>query len=115
MYRPFKGAKPYPVSIEGNGPIRDSLRMVDASAARASDGELYLALVNLDPSNEAEVTTNLTGTAEGQVLTGPALDSYNSFDQPTRITPSKFTGGFVRDGNLGFRLPAKSVVVVAIQ
>ena len=88
--------------------------MVDVSAAKASNGKLYLALVNLDQSDTAEVTTNLTGKAEGQVLTAPALDTYNWFDQPARITPAKFQGGFARDGKLALRLPAKSVVVVVI-
>jgi alpha-N-arabinofuranosidase len=114
MYQPFKGAKPYPVTISGNRQIRGPVSMVDASAAKASDGKLYLALVNLDPSDTAEVTTNLTGSAEGKVLTGPALDAYNWFDQPAKITPARFEGSFERDGKLALRLPAKSVVVVSI-
>jgi alpha-L-arabinofuranosidase len=114
MYQPFKGAKPYPVAILGNRQTKDSVPMVDGSAAKARNGKLYLALVNLDQSDTAEVATNLTGKAEGQVLTAPALDTYNWFDQPARITPAKFQGSFARDGKLALRLPAKSVVVVAI-
>jgi alpha-L-arabinofuranosidase len=113
MYRPFKGAKPYPVAILGNKQIHDAVPMVDASAARASDGKVYLALVNLSASDEVEMTTNLSGKAEGQVLTGPALDTYNWFDQPARITPAKFQGSFTGNGKLTLRLPPKSVVVVA--
>jgi alpha-L-arabinofuranosidase len=63
----------------------------------------------------AEVVTNLTGKAEGQVLTGPALDTYNWFDQPARIAPTQFQGSFMRDGKLALRLPSKSVVVVSIE
>lgn len=114
MYKPFKGAKPYSIGITGNKYIQGAVPMVDASAARGRDGKLYLALVNLDPSNMAEVVTNLTGKAEGQILTGPELDAYNWFDQPAKITPAKFQGAFMRDGKLGLRLPAKSILVIAI-
>jgi alpha-N-arabinofuranosidase len=115
MYKPFKGAKPYAAEIVGNRRIQDALPMVDVSAARASDGKLYLALVNFDTSDAAEVATNLTGKAEGQVLTGPALDTHNWFDQPARIAPIKFQGSFTKDGKLALRLPAKSVVVVSVE
>jgi alpha-N-arabinofuranosidase len=114
MYKPFKGAKPYSVGIAGNKTIQGTVPMVDASAARARDGKLYLALVNLDPSSAAEVLTNLTGKVEGQILTAPELDSYNEFGKPAKITPAEFQGGFLRNGKIGLRLPAKSIVVIAI-
>ena len=73
MYQVFQGATPYPARIEGpryrNG--GNDLPMVDATAARGADGRLYLALVNLDPHRAAHVTTALTGTATGRILTGP--------------------------------------------
>ena len=115
MYKPFKGAKPYSVGIGGNKYIQGAVPMIDASAARGSDGKLYLALLNLDASSMAEVLTNLTGEAEGQILTGPELDAYNAFDQPAKITPAKFQGVFMREGKIGLHLPAKSIVVIAIR
>jgi alpha-L-arabinofuranosidase len=115
MYKPFKGATPYPMAIEGNKRIKDTVPMVDGTVAKARDGRTYLALVNLDPTESAEVLTNLSGAAEGRILTGPALDSYNWFDHPDRVAPTKFDGIFVENGKLGVHLPAKSIVVLAIK
>jgi hypothetical protein len=66
----------------------NDLPMVDASAARGADGRLYLALVNLDPHRPTHVTTALTGTATGRILTGPAMDSHNTFDARVRSSGS---------------------------
>jgi alpha-N-arabinofuranosidase len=115
MYVPFQGATPYPAAVSGavyeNGAIR--LQAVDASAARGTDGRLWLALVNLDPNRPARVTTNLISAAHGRLLTGPALDTHNSFEHPDTIQPAAFSGSLV-GGKLVLDLPAKSIAVVAL-
>jgi alpha-L-arabinofuranosidase len=91
---------------------------VDVSAARGTDGKLYLALVNTDPNSSARVTTSIAGvsakSAAGRILTGPAMDTHNTFDQPNRIQPAPFRGK-VSGGKLILDLPSKSVVVVQVQ
>jgi alpha-N-arabinofuranosidase len=87
--------------------------MVDASAARGIDGRLYLALVNLDPDRAAHVQTGLTGDASGQLLTGPQMDSHNTFAAPDTIHPVAYSG-LREHGSLAFELPAKSIAVVAV-
>lgn len=116
MYVPFQGATPYaatvsaPKYVEGNV----SLPSVDVSAARGTDGKLWLSLVNLDPARSAVVTTNLTRAAKGSVLTGATIDAHNTFDKPDAITPHAYAG-HIKDGKLVFDLPAKSVAVVAVE
>jgi alpha-N-arabinofuranosidase len=115
MYQPFQGATPYPVSVAG--PHYDhgghSLPAVDVSAAKGTDGKLYLALVNLDPNKAADIATNLRGAALGRILTGPAIDTHNTFDAPDTIHPVPFTGG-TKGRKLTFHLPAKSIAIVAV-
>jgi alpha-L-arabinofuranosidase len=116
MYQPFQGATPYPAtvsSIRYNYEGRD-LPAVDVSAARGKDGKLYLALVNLDPHRSADVVTNLTGLARGTLLTGPAMDTHNTFEAPDTLRPVAFAGSN-KSGKVVLQLPAKSVAVVAIQ
>jgi alpha-N-arabinofuranosidase len=116
MYQPFMGAVPYPASAAGPSSRVDgvSLPMVDVSAARGKDGKLYLALVNTDPNRPAHIVTNLTGAAHGRVLTGPAMDTHNSFETPNAIHPVAFSGAS-DGGKLVLDLPAKSVAVVAVE
>lgn len=115
MYQPFKGAIPYPAKVSGAQYERGghSLPAVDVSAAKGEDGKTYLALVNLDPNRAADLTTNLKGRASGQILSGPAMDTHNTFEAPNTMHPVPFAGSS-RSGRVTFLLPPKSVAVVAI-
>jgi alpha-N-arabinofuranosidase len=115
MYQPFMEAVPYPARVAGPqySYAGHSMAMVDVSAARGKDGKLYLALVNSDPHKSARVATNLTGRAKGQILTGPAMDSHNSFDKPDAVKPMPFSAG--NGGKLTIDLPSKSLVVVSVE
>jgi alpha-N-arabinofuranosidase len=86
---------------------------VDVSAAKGKDGNLYLALVNLDPYKAADIATNLRGAAHGRILTGLAMDAHNTFDAPDTIHPVPFAGG-TKGGKVTFHLPAKSIAIVAV-
>jgi alpha-L-arabinofuranosidase len=112
MYQPFMGATPYPANVSGPA-YRPGVPMVDVSAARSKDGKLVLALVNTDPRNAAHVVTNLMGTAHGRILTGPAMDTHNTFDAPNTIHPTVFSATS-DGGKLAVDLPAKSVAVLAV-
>ena len=94
--------------------VDSSIAQVDASAARGTDGKIYLSLVNTDPNRPVHVTTNLTGTATGRILTGPAMDTHNTFDAPNTIIPVAYSGRS-EAGILVFDLPAKAIAVVQIQ
>ncbi|HEY0164625.1 MAG TPA: alpha-L-arabinofuranosidase C-terminal domain-containing protein [Sphingomicrobium sp.] len=120
MYVPFQGATPFAATVKTPeyrfGQTR--LPAVDASAARGADGKLYVSLVNVDPNKPARVTVNVSGSrarsAVGRMITGPALDTHNTFDRPTTIQPVAFKGR-ATGGGLVFDLPAKSVAVVVVQ
>lgn len=116
MYVPFQGATPYPATVSkarytGGGV---DLPMVDTSVARATDGSLWMSLNNLDPNRAARVTTNLSGTARGRLLTATAMDAHNSFDNPDAVRPVPYSAASV-NGKLTFDLPAKAIVVVRIE
>lgn len=116
MYRPFQGATPLSVAIDTPRYVegKADLPLVDASVARNADGSTQLALVNLSPDQEAKVVTNLKGTAKGRILTGPEIDTHNTFDRPETIKPTAYVGQQTGAG-LVFKLPAKSVAVVSIR
>jgi alpha-N-arabinofuranosidase len=113
MYQPFMGAVPYPAAVTGPR-YKADIPMVDVSAARAKNGKLVLALVNTDPGKPAHIVTNLTGTARGRILTGPAMDTHNSFEAPGTIHPVPFSGT-TDNGKLVVDLPAKSVAVLTVE
>jgi alpha-N-arabinofuranosidase len=53
--------------------------------------------------------------ATGRILTGPAMNSYNSFEHPDVVKPAPFTGATVANGQLNVTLPAHSVVVLELR
>jgi alpha-N-arabinofuranosidase len=116
MYVPFQGATPYPATATGPNYVLGDISQpsVDVSAARGTDGKLWLSLVNVDPHKPARVTTNLAGKAKGRVLTGATIDAHNRFEKPDAIKPVTYSGKMV-GGKLVFDLPAKSIAVVAVE
>jgi len=119
LYVPFQGATPVNASVEAPAYKKGDVTLprVDVSAARDTSGKLHIALVNLDPTRPARVTTDIAGVkvkgAKGRVLTADKIDAHNTFDNPNVVKPVAFSGR-VEGGKLVFDLPAKSVAVVAV-
>lgn len=119
MYRPFQDATLVPVTFDA-GQYREgavTLPRVDAVAVRATDGKLWLSLVNLDPAKPAEMRLAIPGvkarSAAGTVLTAAKVNSINSFDAPEAVKPQPIAGR-VAGGAVTVRLPAKSVTMLEI-
>ena len=144
MHVPFQDAVSLPVRLDHNpryslGGI--AVPAVSASAARASDGKLYLSLVNTDPKDAVEVAVGIAGAAakgakaasaasaaseamaatvergpqaaSGAVLTAGAMDAHNSAASPAAVAPTPFTARS-EQGKLLLTLKAMSVTVLAI-
>ncbi|MCL6251518.1 hypothetical protein M3P36_10755 [Altererythrobacter sp. KTW20L] len=90
---------------------------VDAVAFRDTAGALWLALVNLDPHEAREVAIDVAGldvrSAAGEVLTGPNVNSLNTFAAPATVAPAPIAGR-VSGGTVTVDLPGKSVAVLSL-
>jgi alpha-N-arabinofuranosidase len=95
-----------------------SLPSVSASASQDADGVVHVTLANLNPNAAAAVACDLHGVQgkriSGRVLTADAMDAHNTFAQPDNVRPQPFTGAALTDSGFTLALPAKSVVVLAI-
>ncbi len=80
---------------------------------------MHVTMSNLDPDHARTVDVDVRGahvsSATGRILTGPAMNSYNSFEHPDVVKPAPFTGATVADGRLTVNLPAHSVVVLELR
>lgn len=121
MYIPFQDATSLPSKIDNNVLYTadgKSVPGISASAARAKDGKVYLALVNTDPHKATDVTVNVAGQnvagVSGQVLTADAMDAHNTFEKPQAIKPVAYSAK-ATGGKLTLKVPAKSVMVVAVE
>ena len=80
---------------------------------------MHVALTNLDPNSSARLTIRLEGVkprgVTGQILTADAMNAINTFEKPDSVRPRAFTGAKVAGEQLVLDLPAKSLVVLALQ
>ncbi len=97
----------------------DSVPALSASASRDGRGVVHVTLSNVDPVHAHTVDVALEGVratgVTGRVLTGPAMDSHNTFDRPDVVAPAPFTGAQVSGGRLSVALPAHAVVVLELR
>jgi alpha-N-arabinofuranosidase len=89
---------------------------VSASAVRDAAGKIHVGLVNLDPNNPLTVTAKVigmpAGAISGRVITAPAMNSVNTFEQPRVVTAAEFRDARIDGDVLKATLPAKSVVML---
>lgn len=121
MYVPFQDATSLPLELKDVPEYKlgdVSVPAVSATAARAKDGKIYLALVNANPNKVETVAINIAGVkasgVSGQVLTATAMDAHNTFAAPETIKPTAYSAK-ASNGKLNLELPAKAVVVVAVE
>jgi alpha-N-arabinofuranosidase len=97
----------------------DTIPAVSASASRDRQGVVHVTMSNLDPRQPRTVAAELRGAnvtgVTGRVLTAPAINSVNTFEQPDVVKPAPFTGARVSSGRLTVTLPPKSVVVLELK
>jgi len=120
MYVPFQEATFVPVAFDAGTYIHGeiSLPRIDALAAKDTAGKLWLAFTNLDPNQSIEVEASLAGiiarSAAGETLTGPKVDSVNTFDAAKTVVPKPISAK-VEGRKLDLTLEPKSVTVISVE
>ncbi len=121
MYKVHHDATLLPVELHCNDYQfgNDKIPALNVSASKDNSGRIHISLCNLDPSNAAEVRCALEGAEPkgmfGRVLTAEDITAHNTFENPQVVKPATFSD-FELEGNIfTTTLPAKSVVVLAIE
>ncbi|MGH8141633.1 MAG: alpha-N-arabinofuranosidase [Steroidobacteraceae bacterium] len=121
MYIPFQGATHLPTDVDTPDYRygKMSVPAISVTAARDARGALVYALTNLDPDRGIDVSTTIDGahlsSVSGAILTGPKMDSHNTFADPDAVHPVVFDGASLSGGELKVMLPPKSVVVLTLK
>ena len=94
--------------------------MLSASATRAADGSaIHLSLANTSPAQAVTLSVKLAGftpkAVAGRVLTATEMTAHNTFEAKDAVQPAPFGGATVKGDMLEVKLPAKSVVVLALR
>lgn len=118
MYSVHQDATLLPVEFDNvdytyNG---EKLPALSVSASRDKNGTVHVSLANIDASEEHTVSLNLEGVnlknTEGTILASEKLQDHNTFENPEKVTPGKFTDFSRKKGALEVELPPFSVVTL---
>jgi alpha-L-arabinofuranosidase len=95
-----------------------TIPMIDVSASRDKNGRIHVSLCNTQPRDPAFILCKLTGytpsTVTGRVLTAPAINTYNTLEQPKAVSPTVFKEVRLQQDTVTATLPPRSVVVLEI-
>jgi alpha-N-arabinofuranosidase len=120
MYLPFQGSTFVPVTFDAGTYTHENVTLprLDAIAAKDVNGKLWIELTNLDANQSVEIDLNIAGinakSASGETLTGPSVDSINTFDAPNTVVPKPISAQ-AQDGKLTLQVQPKSVTVVSVE
>lgn len=121
LYTPFQDATSLPFKIENNPVYKvgaQEMPGLSATAARGKDGKIYLGLVNANATAAAELNLQVGAGApkavRGKLLTAAAMDAQNELGKPAQVLPQAFEATAV-NGKLVLKVPAKSILVVALE
>jgi alpha-N-arabinofuranosidase len=122
MFKVHQGGTFLPVELHSPDYAfgQEKIPMVSASATRAKDGSaVHLSLANTSPGQGVTLTVKLAGltakSVAGRVLTATAMNAHNTFEAPDAVQPAAFDGARLEGDTLAVKLPAKSVVVLALE
>lgn len=121
LYKVHHDAESQPVEIETEK-IRyggEELPLISVSASTDASGKLNLTITNCSLDKTVPVKIDAGGThnklAGGQILTGPAMNSHNTFEQPDLVKPEAFTQARVQGEAVEAEIPPMSVVLLTLE
>jgi alpha-L-arabinofuranosidase len=98
---------------------QNKIPVLNVSASRDKAGKIHVSVCNLNPNTAADVNCSLSGVQpkamSGRVLTAPAMQAYNAFDNPEAVKPAEFNAFKLTGDGFTATLPAKSVVVLEVE
>jgi len=121
MYTVHQDATLLPTDMECNDYEfgGEEIPALNVSASRDKSGRIDVSLCNLDAKNSAELVCEIRGAkatrVSGRVLTAPAINAHNTFDNPQVVKPAPFNDVKLEGDGLTATLPPRSVVVLEIE
>jgi alpha-N-arabinofuranosidase len=136
MYTPFQEATYLPIDLESEtmavskayfkekeGAKDAGYRpcpMLSASAAKAVDGSLVLAVTNVSLDKDQTIDFNIDGyqgkqITNARILTSKNVADFNDFNHPNVVAPVNYQGAQLKKNVLTVKVPAKSIIVLSIK
>ena len=119
MYVPFQDAERLPINFDAGNYKVDSINLprLDAIAAKGNDGNIYVAITNIDPNNTASIDLPFDGYSivkvTGETLQSTSIDAVNTFENPDNVSPNVINTS-VSGSNISVTVQPQSLTVLSI-
>lgn len=119
MYVPFQDAVWLPINFNAGSFKADSISIprLDAIAAKGKDGNIYVAITNIDPNNTASIELPFDGysieSVNGETMYASSIDAINTFENPENVSP-KAVSTTISGGNVSVTVQPQSLTVLSI-
>ena len=91
---------------------------MSVSASRSADGKIHVSIVNpsLDKSQNVDLSFDdkVKGQGSAEILSAPAVNSFNDFDHPDTVAPQPFKVFRIQKNVVNVRIPPASIVVLEL-
>jgi len=119
MYVPFQDAVRLPVNFNAGSYQVEGIDLprLDAIAAKGKDGNIYVAITNIDPNNPASIELPLDGysivSVKGETLYTSSIDAVNTFESPENVSPKEIDAD-VTGSKVSVTVHPQSLTVLSI-
>jgi alpha-N-arabinofuranosidase len=117
MYVPFQDATFVPVTFDAGSYVNGDITLprVDAIAAKDKNGKTWLAVTNVHASEPTRLElVSRAKRAAGHLLSGPKVDSVNTFEAPATVAPKPIVASSIGT-KIVLDVPPHSVAVLALE
>ena len=121
MFNVHQGAEYIPVDYNMEyifSPLGRPLPALSVSASRSADGKIHVSIVNpsLDKSQNVDLSFDdkVKGQGSAEILSAPAVNSFNDFDHPDTVAPQPFKVFRIQKNVVNVRIPPASIVVLEL-
>ncbi|NMC40939.1 MAG: alpha-N-arabinofuranosidase [Bacteroidales bacterium] len=119
LYVPFQDAVRLPVNFNA-GSYRvggKNLPRLDVIAAKGKEGNIHVAITNIDPGNTASIEIPFEGfsiiSVNGERLFASSIDAVNTFENPDNVSPKEISAT-VLDNKISVTVQPQSLTVLTI-
>lgn len=119
MYVPFQDAAYIPINYDaGNYQVGNiTLPRIDAIAAKGKNGNIYVAITNIDAGKQASFDLSFNGqeiiNVAGETLYASSVDAINTFENPNNVSPKEIKAS-VSGNKVALTVEPQSVTVLSI-
>lgn len=121
LYKPHKEATLLSHHLESEQVSygKEKMDALHVSTSKSEDSTVNISIANIHPDKKINLEVDVRGieakSASAEIVTGPAIDAYNTFEKKDVVKKSEFKDFKLNKGKLTVNLPANAVIMIRVK